>query len=239
MPAFNAARTLEATYQRIPLGCCDVVILVDDQSTDETPDIADRLNLDTIRHRHNRGYGGNQKTCYGRALELGAELIVMLHPDNQYDPGVIPDLLQPLAQGRADVVLASRFLGDPLAGGMPLYKYLFNRLLTVLQNRVLGQSFSEYHTGYRAFSRKALLAVNFEANSEGFVFDNEIIVQMILAGMRFEEVPVHTRYASDSSSVGLLTSLGYGLGCLRVTLQYLLHRYSLLRVKRFPTPHDR
>ncbi|MBK9385064.1 MAG: glycosyltransferase family 2 protein [Planctomycetes bacterium] len=234
MPAYNAARTLEATYKRIPPGACDAVVLVDDKSRDETPEVAEKLNLDVIRHRHNRGYGGNQKTCYTRALELGAEIVVMVHPDNQYDPSIIPDLVEPIAAGRAKWVMASRFLGDPLAGGMPRYKFYFNRFLTWMQNLALGVKLSEYHTGYRAFHRDALLAVNFEANSEGFVFDNEIIVQMLLAKMPCEEVPVRTHYATDSSSVGFGTSLVYGFGCLRVTLQYYLHRWGLIRLKRFP-----
>ena len=234
MPAYNAAATLVKTYARIPPGSCDAVVLVDDRSSDETPEIAERLNLITIRHRHNRGYGGNQKSCYTKALELGADIVVMLHPDNQYDPGIVPDLVAPIAEGRADVVLASRFLGSPLAGGMPLYKYVFNRVLTWTENLVLRQRFSEYHTGYRAFSREALLAVNFEANSEDFVFDNEIIVQLVLAGQRFAEVPVRTHYATDSSSVGVSTSLRYGLGCLRVMVESILHRANLATFKRYP-----
>jgi glycosyltransferase involved in cell wall biosynthesis len=234
MPAYNAAATLVKTYESIPPGACDAVVLVDDRSSDETADLAERLNLTTLRHRHNRGYGGNQKTCYTKALELGADVVVMLHPDNQYDPSIIPDLVAPIAAGKADIVLASRFLGRPLAGGMPLYKYIFNRGLTLTENLVLGQRFSEYHTGYRAFSREALLALNFEANSEDFVFDNEIIVQGVLAGLRFTEVPVRTHYATDSSSVGVGTSLRYGLGCLRVMLESILHRTRLATFKRYP-----
>jgi len=234
MPAYNAAATLVKTYLRIPPGACDAIVLVDDRSSDDTAEIAERLNLTTIRHRHNRGYGGNQKSCYTKALELGADVVVMLHPDNQYDPGIIPELVAPIAEGRADVVLASRFLGRPLAGGMPVYKYVFNRLLTWTENLVLWRGFSEYHTGYRAFSREALLAVNFEANSEDFVFDNEIIVQLVLARQRFVEVPVPTHYATDSSSVGLGASLRYGLGCLRVMLESVLHRAGLATFKRYP-----
>ncbi len=234
MPAYNAAQTLEATYERIPEGCCDAIVLVDDRSRDETPDIAERLNLTTIRHRHNRGYGGNQKSCYTKALEMGADIVVMVHPDNQYDPAIIPDLVAPIADGRADAVLASRFLGNPLAGGMPLYKYVFNRCLTFVENVILGQRFTEYHTGYRAFSREALLAINFEANSEDFVFDNEMLVQLVLAKQRFEEVPVRTHYATDSSSVGFWTSTRYGLGCLRVMLESVLERSGIAHFKRYP-----
>jgi glycosyltransferase involved in cell wall biosynthesis len=234
MPAYNAAATLEATYQGIPDGACDAIVLVDDRSSDETPEIAEKLDIITIRHRHNRGYGGNQKSCYTKALELGADVVVMLHPDNQYDPRIVPDLVAPIAAGRADFVLASRFLGNPLKGGMPLYKFVFNRFLTWTENLVLGKRFSEYHTGYRAFSRTALLAMNFEANSEDFVFDNEMIVQGVLAGLRFEEVPVRTHYATDSSSVGFSTSLRYGFGCLRVMVESVLHRSGAATFKRFP-----
>ncbi|MEM7311239.1 MAG: glycosyltransferase family 2 protein [Planctomycetota bacterium] len=234
MPAYNAAQTLEATYERIPAGACDGIVLVDDRSSDATPEIAERLNLITIRHRHNRGYGGNQKSCYTKALELGADVVVMVHPDNQYDPGIIPDLVAPIAEGRADAVLASRFLGNPLAGGMPLYKYVCNRVLTWTENLILGERLSEYHTGYRAFSRKALLAVNFEANSEDFVFDNEMIVQCVLAKLRFAEVPVRTHYATDSSSVGFGTSVRYGFGCLRVMVESVLHRTNLASFRRYP-----
>jgi len=234
MPAYNAAATLEATYERIPPGACDAVILVDDRSSDATPEIAEKLNLITIRHRHNRGYGGNQKSCYTKALEIGADVVVMLHPDNQYDPGIVPDLVEPIAAGRADFVLASRFLGNPLKGGMPLYKFVCNRLLTWTENLMLGERFSEYHTGYRAFSRRALLAMNFEANSEDFVFDNEMIAQGVLAGLRFEDVPVRTHYATDSSSVGFKTSVRYGFGCLRVMIESVLHRAGLATFKRYP-----
>jgi len=236
MPAYNAARTLEETFRRIPVGASDAIVLVDDKSSDGTPEIAERLNLITIRHPVNRGYGGNQKSCYTKALELGAEIIVMLHPDNQYDPAIIPDLVKPLESGHADVVLASRFLGDPLAGGMPRYKYVCNRILTGIQNRLLGRSLSEYHTGYRAFRREALESVDFMGNSEGFVFDNEILVQLMVAGARFAEVPVRTHYASDSSSVGFWTSLRYGFGCLRVMAQYLIHRSGLSHPARFVAP---
>jgi glycosyltransferase involved in cell wall biosynthesis len=234
MPAYNAAQTLEATYHRIPAGSYDSIVLVDDRSRDETVAVAERLDLVTLRHRFNRGYGGNQKSCYTKALELGAEIVVMLHPDNQYDPSILPDLVAPIAAGQADVVLASRFLGDPLAGGMPRYKFVANRLLTWLENRVLGQRLTEYHTGYRAFSRRALLGINFEANSEGFVFDNEILVQLVLGRFRIVEVPVRTRYATDSSSVGFATGLVYGFGCLRVMCESLLERSGWLHFKRYP-----
>ncbi len=223
MPAYNAARTLEKTYREIPKGSYDAIVLVDDASKDDTVRIARELNLIVEVHPVNRGYGGNQKTCYTRALREGADVVVMLHPDNQYDPSIVPDLVAPIARGEADVVLASRMLGSPLKGGMPLYKYVANKVLTAAENAVLRTRFSEFHTGYRAFSRKALQAVNYFANSDDFVFDNEILVQLHLKGMRMKEIPVTTRYAHDSSSVGFSRSCIYGLGILKTLVKYLLH----------------
>ncbi|MBI4461099.1 MAG: glycosyltransferase family 2 protein [Acidobacteria bacterium] len=233
MPAYNASRTLAQTYNRIPPGSYDEIILVDDASSDNTWAVANSLPITAIRHRKNRGYGGNQKTCYTRALEHGAEFIVMLHPDYQYDPTIVGDLVVPLRSGEADVVLASRMLGDPLAGGMPLWKYVANKSLTGLENLALGTRFSEFHTGYRAFSRKALESVNFEANSEGFLFDNEIIVQLVLRGFRFKEIPVSTRYSFDCSSVGFGQGCIYGLGILKTITKYFVHRSRIYRFKQF------
>jgi len=213
MPAYNAAQTLAKTCHAIPEGSCDAVLLVDDASSDDTADVARDLNLEVIEHPKNLGYGANQKTCYTHALAMGAEIVVMLHPDYQYDPRIIPDLVEPIRGGEADVVLASRMLGDPIAGGMPAYKYIFNKTLTWIENKALGTSFSEFHTGYRAFSSRALESVNYKSNSNDFVFDNEIIVQCLDAGLRFKEIPVRTRYAEDSSSVSFLTSVKYGLEC--------------------------
>jgi len=223
MPAYNAARTLEKTYREIPKGSYDAIVLVDDASKDDTVRIARELNLIVEVHPLNRGYGGNQKTCYSRALREGADIVVMLHPDNQYDPSIVPDLVAPLGRGEADVVLASRMLGSPLRGGMPRYKYAANKILTAMENAVLGTRFSEFHTGYRAFNRKALEAVNYFANSDDFVFDNEILVQLHLKGMRMKEIPVTTRYAHDSSSVGFVRSCVYGLGILKTLVKYSLH----------------
>jgi glycosyltransferase involved in cell wall biosynthesis len=223
MPAYNAALTLEKTYREIPEGSYDAIILVDDASKDDTVRIARELNLIVEVHPVNKGYGGNQKTCYSRALREGADIVVMLHPDNQYDPSIVPDLVAPIAAGDADVVLASRMLGHPLKGGMPLYKFLANKWLTFVENLVLGTGFSEFHTGYRAFSRKALQSVNFFSNSDDFVFDNEILVQLHIEGMRIKEIPVTTRYAHDSSSVGFARSCVYGLGILQTLVKYLLH----------------
>jgi glycosyltransferase involved in cell wall biosynthesis len=233
MPAYNAANTLTKTYYNIPPNVYDEIILVDDASSDGTWAVASSLPITAIRHRKNRGYGGNQKTCYTRALEHGAEIIVMLHPDYQYDPTIVGDLVQPLRAGEADVVLASRLLGDPLKGGMPMWKYIVNRGLTWLENVSLGTHFSEFHTGYRAFTRRALESVNFEANSENFLFDNEIIVQLLLKGWRFKEIPVSTRYSFDCSSVGVGQGCVYGLGILKTIAKYFVHRVGIYRFKQF------
>ena len=233
MPAYNAARTLERTYSAIPPASYDEIILVDDASSDGTWSVALKLPIVAIRHRKNRGYGGNQKTCYTRALENGAEYVVMLHPDYQYDPTMVGDLVAPLRNGDADVVLASRLLGNPLAGGMPYWKFLANRFLTGIENFALGTRFSEFHTGYRAYSRRALESVNFEANSENFLFDNEIIVQLVLKGFRFKEIPVTTRYTFDCSSVRFGQGCVYGLGILKTVLKYFVHRTGIYRFKQF------
>lgn len=233
MPAYNAARTLAKTYYTIPPNSYDEIILVDDASSDGTWDVANSLPITAIRHRKNRGYGGNQKTCYTRALEHGAEFVVMLHPDYQYDPTIISNLVAPLRAGEADVVLASRMLGDPLGGGMPLWKYVANKFLTRIENLALGTKFSEFHTGYRAYTRQALESVNFEANSEDFLFDNEIIVQMFLKGLRFKEIPVTTRYSFDCSSVSFGQGCVYGLGILKTIGKHFVHRTGIHRFKQF------
>jgi glycosyltransferase involved in cell wall biosynthesis len=233
MPAYNAAATLEKTYYNIPPNTYDEIILVDDASSDATWTVANSLPITAIRHRKNRGYGGNQKTCYTRALERGAEIVVMLHPDYQYDPTIVGDLVAPLRAGEADVVLASRLLGDPLHGGMPRWKYVANRFLTTTENLALRTQFSEFHTGYRAYTRKALETVNFEANSENFLFDNEIIVQMVLKGLRFKEIPVSTRYSFDCSSVRFGQGCVYGLGILQTIAKYFVHRSGIYQFKQF------
>ena len=233
MPAYNAARTLEKTCYQIPPNAYDEIILVDDASSDGTWSVASKLPIVSIRHRKNRGYGGNQKTCYTRALEHGADFVVMLHPDYQYDPTIVGDLVAPLRTGEADVVLASRLLGDPLKGGMPKWKLVANRFLTGIENLALGTRFSEFHTGYRAFTRKALETVNFEANSENFLFDNEIIVQLVLKGFRFREIPVSTRYSFDCSSVKFGQGCVYGLGILKTVGKYFVHRSGIYHFKQF------
>ncbi|MEX2011450.1 MAG: glycosyltransferase family 2 protein [Chloroflexota bacterium] len=233
MPAYNAAQTLERTYADIPHAIVDRIILVDDVSHDQTVDIARNLGLEVIVHRQNRGYGGNQKTCYAAALEAGADVVVMLHPDYQYDATRIPALIEPILDGRADLMLGSRFLGDPLAGGMPRWKYVSNRFLTIVENLAFGLRLSEYHTGLRAYSRHLLETIPYQLNSDDFVFDQELIAQVVAAGMRnrIGEVAVPTRYFEEASSVGFRRSVVYGLSTLRVVARYLLHR---LRVRRSP-----
>jgi glycosyltransferase involved in cell wall biosynthesis len=233
MPAYNAALTLERTYADIPHDIVDRIILVDDVSKDETVDVARQLGLDVIIHQQNKGYGGNQKTCYDAALEAGADIVVMLHPDYQYDATRIPALIAPIVSGERDLMLGSRFMGDPLAGGMPRWKYISNRFLTMVENRAFGLRLSEYHTGLRAYSRGLLETIPYRLNSDDFVFDQELIAQVVAARMgdRIGEIGVPTRYFEEASSVGFKRSVVYGLSTLRVVLRYLLHR---LRIRRSP-----
>jgi glycosyltransferase involved in cell wall biosynthesis len=240
MPAYNAAKTLEKTYREIPPGVADEIVLVDDVSHDNTVGIARDLGLRVIVHRQNRGYGGNQKTCYDNALGLGASIIVMLHPDYQYDSTKIPDLISPILAGEAAVVLGSRFLGaGAREGGMPLYKFFGNRFLTELENRVLGLRLSEFHTGLRAFAAPALASVPYHLNSEGFLFDQEILVQLHCCGYRIAEIPIPTRYFDEASSVSASTSVDYGLGVVCLMLRYHLHRTGLVVSHRFGRPARR
>jgi glycosyltransferase involved in cell wall biosynthesis len=230
MPAYNAAKTLERTYADIPHELVDKIILVDDVSRDETVEVAKQLGLDVIVHRQNKGYGGNQKTCYDAALAAGAGVVVMLHPDYQYDATRIPALIAPILAGEKDLMLGSRFLGDPLAGGMPRWKYVSNRFLTGLENFAFGLHLSEYHTGLRAYSRRLLETIPYRLNSDDFVFDQELIAQVVAAGgLEIGEIAVPTRYFEEASSVGFRRSVVYGLSTLRVVARYLLHR---LRVRR-------
>jgi len=235
MPAYNAAETLVMTYRAIPPGIADEILLVDDASRDGTVETARALGIPIIRHPHNVGYGGNQKTCYMEALRSGADIIVMLHPDGQYDPSILPEMIAPIREGRADLVLGSRFLhpGGARRGGMPLYKYVSNRFLTGAENVVLGTRLSEMHTGYRAYSRRFLETVPFLRNSIDFAFDTEILFQAVRFGFRIAEVPVETKYFPGASSASFRQSTVYGLKTLRVAAGYLLYRWRLGRPKIF------
>jgi glycosyltransferase involved in cell wall biosynthesis len=229
MPAFNAARTLSATWRAIPPGVVNEVLLVDDGSEDATLEVAGRLPIRTIALPHNVGYGGNQKTCYLEALQVGADVVVMLHPDGQYDPAVLPDLIRPVADGEADLVLGSRMLvpGAARAGKMPRYRWVANKALTAVENLVLGRRFSELHTGYRAYSRRFLETVPFLRNSNDFLFDTQIIAQAVAFGLRVVEVPIRTIYSPEASSTSMAANLRYGVGTLAVMARYLLHRAGL------------
>jgi glycosyltransferase involved in cell wall biosynthesis len=228
LPAYNAARTLLRTLAEIPAEYREHVILVDDASQDNTVDIAREAGLTVFRHDRNRGYGGNQKTCYRQALEAGASIVVMLHPDHQYDARVIPDLVWPIRRGQADAVFGSRMLGGrPLEGGMPRYKYIANIFLTAFANIVFGRYLTEIHSGFRAYSRKYLETVRFEENSDDFIFDTEIIAQGMTCNLTFMEVPIITRYFTEASSITFRRSVVYGFGILYVLLRYVLHRAGL------------
>ena len=235
MPALNAAKTLELTVGLIPRDTVDEIILVDDKSTDETLDIAKRLQVSVVWHPHNVGYGGNQKTCYLEALQREADIVVMLHPDGQYEPELIPRLIEPIRAGRADLVLGSRMMvpGAARQAGMPLYKRVANRILTGIENRVLRTQLTDLHTGYRAYSRDLLLTVPFLRNSLDFSFDSELLMQASQFGFRIREVPARTRYFSDASSVGPWTSTVYGVKTLWAAFRLLLHRSHLLPSRKY------
>lgn len=234
LPAYNAALTLERTYSEIPFNIVDEVILVDDASYDHTVRVAKKLGIKhIIEHAENKGYGGNQKSCYNKALELNADIVIMLHPDYQYTPKLITAMCSIIDEGVYPVVMGSRILGrGALKGGMPLYKYIFNRLLTLAQNFLLAQKLSEYHTGYRAFNATVLKAVNYNANSDDFIFDNEMIAQVFMKGYEVAEITCPTKYFPDASSINFSRSIKYGLGVLRVSLQYRLHKWGI-KTERF------
>ena len=234
MPAYNAGQTLRMTYESLPKDAVNLVILVDDGSTDQTLEIARELGLEIFVHNRNYGYGANQKTCYTEALRAGADVVVMVHPDYQYDPTLVPQMIAPIQKGEADIVLGSRLkAGSAVAQGMPWWKFAANRVLTWLENRVFGLSLSEYHTGYRAFRRQVLETVNFTANSDGFVFDQEIVDQVIVAGFRIAEIAVPTRYFPEASSASFWASLSYGLRILSMLFWFVLHRIGIRRSRRF------
>ncbi len=234
LPAYKAAKTLEQTCEEIPRDIVDEILLVDDASTDNTAAIAKSLGLQTYVHRENMGYGANQKTCYSEALRLGAEIVVMLHPDYQYDPRLVTPMAAMIASGVYDVVLASRILGGAsLRGGMPLYKYISNRFLTAVQNVLLGAKLSEYHSGYRAFSAEVLRKLPLLANSDDFVFDNQIITQAVAFGFRIGEISCPTKYFADASSISFRRSVTYGLGVLATSVLYRLWKWGIVRSRLF------
>lgn len=231
LPAYNAARTLEQTYQEIPFDIVDEVVLVDDKSNDNTVEVAEKLGIrHIVVHEKNKGYGGNQKSCYNKAIELGADIIIMVHPDYQYTPKLIHSMAFLIANNTYAVVLGSRILGKgALKGGMPWYKYVANRLLTFFQNVLINQKLSEYHTGYRAYSREVLEKVHYEANSDDFIFDNQIIAQMFFNGYEIAEITCPTKYFKDSSSISIRRSVVYGLGVIKVSIQYRLAKWGVIR----------
>ncbi len=230
LPAYNAAATLEETWKDIPEDIVDDILLVDDASTDETLTVAKRLGIETHFHEANRGYGANQKTCYRLALEKQADIVVLLHPDYQYTPKLITAMCSMLAYGVYDVVLGSRILGQgALQGGMPFYKYVANRILTFAQNILVDRKHTEYHTGYRAYTRTVLEKIPYHKNSEDFVFDNQLLVQVIANGFNIGEVSCPTRYAESSSSINFPRSLKYGVGCMWTSFRYFLHRIKLIK----------
>lgn len=235
LPAYNAAKTLRQTFQEIDRSIVDEIILVDDASKDETLAVAREIGIrHIISHQQNKGYGGNQKSCYRQALELGADIIVMLHPDYQYTPALIGPMVSLIANKVYPVVLGSRILGKgALRGGMPLYKYFFNRVLTATQNLLMRQKLSEYHTGYRAYAREVLLSIPFENNSDDFVFDNELLAQIFYRGYEIAEITCPTKYFEEASSINFRRSMKYGAGVLRVSLQYALQKSGIKKSSLF------
>jgi len=231
LPAYNAELTLKRTYDEIPFGIVDDVVLVDDMSTDKTAELARAIGIKhVIQHEKNKGYGGNQKTCYTKALELNADIVIMLHPDYQYTPKLIAPMAEIISAGLYQVVLGSRILGKgALKGGMPFYKYVFNRMLTLTQNILVNQKLSEYHTGYRAFSKEVLQKINYRANSDDFVFDNQMLSQIIYAGFEIGEVTCPTKYFKEASSINFSRSMKYGLGCMGVSLRHRLNKWGLMK----------
>lgn len=235
LPAYNAEKTLEQTYREIPFDIVDEVILVDDKSRDNTVEVARRLGIHhIIEHLENKGYGGNQKSCYDKALEIDSDIVVMLHPDYQYTPKLIHSMCYVIANDVYPVVLGSRILGKgALRGGMPLYKYISNRFLTLAQNILMKQKLSEYHTGYRAFSKDVLLKIKYQQNSDDFIFDNQMLAQIFFAGYEIAEITCPTKYFDEASSINLKRSMKYGLGVLGVSSMYFLHKHGLVKYRIF------
>ena len=241
LPAYNAAKTLEITYSEIPFDIVDEVVLVDDRSRDETVEVAKRLGIKhIIVHDKNKGYGGNQKSCYDKSLELNSDVIVMLHPDYQYTPKLIHSMSYLIANGVYEVVFGSRILGKgAIKGGMPVYKYIANRLLTLTQNILMNQKLSEYHTGFRAFSGNVLRSIDYKANSDDFVFDNQMIAQIFYAGFEIAEITCPTKYFDDASSINFRRSSIYGIGVLKTSFSYLLQKLGLCRFTIFQSPNKK
>ncbi len=235
LPAYNAEKTIAQTIAEIPLDLVDEYVVVDDASTDNTIQVASTLRVkNLIKHDKNRGYGGNQKTCYDTALALNADIVIMLHPDYQYTPKLIPSMAHLIASGLYPVVIASRILGKgALKGGMPKYKYISNRFLTWVQNLLINQKLSEYHSGYRAFSREVLEKVNYHANSDDFVFDNQMLAQIFMAGFEIAEITCPTKYFEEASSINLRRSIKYGLGVLRTSLGYFFHKTRMISLPMY------
>lgn len=235
LPAYNASLTLEKTYKELPLDIVDDVVLVDDASGDNTIEVGRQLGIKhLIRHEQNKGYGGNQKSCYNKALEIGADIVIMVHPDYQYTPKLVPAMASIIAQDLYPVVFGSRILGKgALKGGMPIYKYIANRLLTFTQNALINQKLSEYHTGYRAFSKEVLENINYEINSDDFIFDNQMIAQIFYKGYEIGEITCPTKYFDEASSINLKRSSIYGLGVLKVSVVYFLNKLGLLKSRIF------
>jgi glycosyltransferase involved in cell wall biosynthesis len=240
MPAYNAGRTLRMTYEELPKDQVSMVILVDDGSSDETLEIAHQLNLEVFVHNRNYGYGANQKTCYTEALKADADIVVMVHPDYQYDPTLLPQIIAPIMKGTADLVLGSRLkVGSAIRHGMPWWKFISNRALTKLENVVFGLDHSEFHTGYRAFRRELLETVNFAMNSDGFIFDQEIVAQSVAAKFRIAEIAVPVRYFPEASSASFFASLVYGLRVLLVCTKYIVYRSGAIRVRQLESLRGR
>lgn len=231
MPAYNASKTIEMTLNEVPMHIVDEVILVDDASKDDTSEVARSLGIQhVIKHEQNKGYGGNQKTCYNKALVIGADIVVMVHPDYQYTPKLVEAMVSIIGNELYDVVLASRILGKgALKGGMPIYKYIANRILTLIQNIIMNQKLSEYHTGYRAFSKKSLESISYDLNSDDFVFDNQMLTQLLYKGFECGEVTCPTKYFEEASSINFTRSSIYGLGCLWTAFQYRLNKWGIIR----------
>jgi glycosyltransferase involved in cell wall biosynthesis len=241
MPAYNAEQTLEKTYRDIPEGAVDEVLLIDDASKDRTSQIAERLGIMVIKHESNKGYGGNQKTCYDAALSRGADIVVMVHPDYQYDPKVIPFAVGFIRTGICDIIIGSRIRTrrETLEGGMPVYKYISNRILTTIENSILGQNLGDFHSGFRVYRREVLERINYRINSDDFIFDTELLAQAVVFGFKIGDIPIPTRYAPESSSINFSRSLKYGMQTLIVMAKYLMHVSGIFRVRLFREGRNR